>query len=124
MSLDRSIIDLSVSLFDRAKYRRTKGAIKLHVLLNHDGCLPSFEVVTAGKTSEINSSYALASTLADEGEAPDIPAGYGDRTLPREGFGAAARHNETEFSFQRISWSESKGSPRSGNRSFPGIRGR
>jgi hypothetical protein len=56
MSLDRSIIDLSVSLFDRAKYRRTKGAIKLHVLLNHDGCLPSFEVVTAGKTSEINSS--------------------------------------------------------------------
>jgi hypothetical protein len=53
MSLDGSIIDLSVSMFDWAKYRRTKGAIKLHMLLDHDGYLPSFAVVTEGKTSEI-----------------------------------------------------------------------
>ena len=37
MSLDGSIIDLSVSMFDWAKFRRTKGAIKLHLLLDHDG---------------------------------------------------------------------------------------
>jgi hypothetical protein len=49
MSLDGSIIDLSVSMFDWAKYRRTKGAIKLHLLLDHDGYLPSFAVVTEGK---------------------------------------------------------------------------
>jgi Domain of unknown function (DUF4372)/Transposase DDE domain len=36
MSLDGSIIDLSVSMFDWAKFRRTKGAIKLHLLLDHD----------------------------------------------------------------------------------------
>jgi len=36
VSLDGSIIDLSVSMFDWAKFRRTKGAIKLHLLLDHD----------------------------------------------------------------------------------------
>lgn len=37
MSLDASVIDLSVSLFDWAKFRRTQGAIQLHLLLDHDG---------------------------------------------------------------------------------------
>ena len=59
MSLDGSIIDLSVSMFDWAKFRRTKGAIKLHLLLDHDGYLPSFAVVTEGKTSEINVARTL-----------------------------------------------------------------
>ena len=59
MSLDGSIIDLSVSMFDWAKFRRTKGAIKLHLLLDHDGYLPSFAVVTEGKTSEIRVARTL-----------------------------------------------------------------
>ena len=59
MSLDGSILDLSVSMFDWAKYRRTKGAIKLHLLLDHDGYLPSFAVVTEGKTSEIKVARTL-----------------------------------------------------------------
>jgi len=59
MSLDGSIIDLSVSLFDWAKFRRTKGAIKLHLLLDHDGYLPSFAVVTEGKRSEIKVARTL-----------------------------------------------------------------
>ena len=53
MSLDSSVIDLSMSLFDWAKFRRTKGAIKLHLLLDHDGYLPSFAVITEGKSSDI-----------------------------------------------------------------------
>ena len=53
MSLDGSIIELSVNMFDWAKFQRPKGAIKLHLLLDHDGYLPSFAVVTEGKTSEI-----------------------------------------------------------------------
>ncbi len=53
MSLDSSVIDLSLSLFDWAKFRRTKGAIKLHLLLDHDGYLPSFAVITEGKSSDI-----------------------------------------------------------------------
>jgi hypothetical protein len=52
-SLDSSVIDLSLSLFDWAQFRRTKGAIKLHLLLDHDGYLPSFAVITSGKTSDI-----------------------------------------------------------------------
>src|SRR5260370_25253449 len=59
MSLDGSIIDLWVSMFDWAKFRRTKGAIKLHLLLDHDGYLPSFAVVTEGKSSEIKVARTL-----------------------------------------------------------------
>jgi len=42
VSLDSTIIDLSISLFNWAHFRRTKGAIKLHLLLDHDGYLPTF----------------------------------------------------------------------------------
>jgi len=59
MSLDASVIDLSVSLFDWAKFRRTKGAIKLHLLLDHDGYLPSFAVVTEGQVHEIRVARTL-----------------------------------------------------------------
>jgi len=59
LSLDGSVIDLSVSLFDWAKLRRTKGAIKLHLLLDHDGYLPSFAVVTEGKKSELKVARTL-----------------------------------------------------------------
>lgn len=59
LSLDGSVIDLSVSMFDWAKFRRTKGAIKLHLLLDHDGYLPSFAVVTDGKTGEIKVARTL-----------------------------------------------------------------
>jgi hypothetical protein len=54
MSLDGSIIELSATMFDWAKYRQQKGAIKLHLLLDHDGYLPSFAEVTEGKYSELN----------------------------------------------------------------------
>src|SRR5437879_4737445 len=40
VSLDSSVIDLCLKLYDWAKFRRTKGAIKLHRLLDHDGYLP------------------------------------------------------------------------------------
>ena len=81
MSLDGSIIDLSVSMFDWAKFRRTKGAIKLHLLLDHDGYLPSFAVVTEGKTSEIK----VARTLRFEpGTILAIDRGYIDYEWFRE----------------------------------------
>jgi Domain of unknown function (DUF4372)/Transposase DDE domain len=81
MSLDGSIIDLSVSMFDWAKFRQTKGAIKLHLLLDHDGYLPSFAVVTEGKTSEIK----VARTLRfDPGTVLAIDRGYIDYEWFRE----------------------------------------
>ena len=59
VSLDASVIDLSLSLFDWAQFRRTMGAIKLHLFLDHDGYLPSFAVVTTGKTSDIKVARRL-----------------------------------------------------------------
>lgn len=59
VSLDSSVIDLSLSLYDWALFRRTKGAVKLHLLLDHDGYLPSFAVVTNGKTSDIKVARRL-----------------------------------------------------------------
>ena len=53
MSLDATVIDLCLSMYDWATYRRTKGAIKLHLLLDHDGYLPTFAVITEGRTHEI-----------------------------------------------------------------------
>lgn len=52
-SLDSSVIDLSLSLFDWASFTRTKGAVKLHLLLDHDGYLPCFACITDGKTADI-----------------------------------------------------------------------
>ena len=82
MSLDGSVIDLSVSMFvDWAKYNRTKGAIKLHLLLDPDGYLPSFAVVTEGRTSEIK----VARTLRfDPGTILAIDRGYIDYEWFRE----------------------------------------
>ena len=81
MSLDGSIIDLSVNMFDWAKFRRTKGAIKLHLLLDHDGYLPSFAVVTEGKTSEIKVARTLRFA---PGTILAIDRGYNDYEWFRE----------------------------------------
>ena len=81
MSLDGSIIDLSVSMFDWAKFRRTKGAIKLHLLLDHDGYLPSFAVVSEGKTSEIKVARTLRFA---PGTILAIDRGYNDYEWFRE----------------------------------------
>ena len=53
MSLDATVIDLCAEVFDWARFRHTKGAVKLHLLLDHDGYLPAFAVITEGKTHEI-----------------------------------------------------------------------
>jgi hypothetical protein len=53
LSLDSTSIDLCASLFDWAKYKQTKGAVKLHVQLNHEGYLPCFVHITDGKASDI-----------------------------------------------------------------------
>jgi Transposase DDE domain/Domain of unknown function (DUF4372) len=59
MSLDATVIALCVSVFDWAQFRRTKGAVKLHLLLDHDGYLPNFAVVTEGKQHEVRVAKQL-----------------------------------------------------------------
>ena len=75
MSLDGSIIELSVTMFDWAKYRQRKGAIKLHLLLDHDGYLPSFAVITEGKHSEPQVARSLQ---LEPGTILAIDRGYND----------------------------------------------
>jgi len=53
VSMDSSTIDLCASVFDWAKYKRTKGAVKVHLLLDHEGYLPCFAHITDGKSSDI-----------------------------------------------------------------------
>lgn len=59
VSLDSTVIDLCATLFDWAKFRRTKGAIKLHLLLDHDGYLPSLVVVTEGRCHDVRVAQKL-----------------------------------------------------------------
>ena len=51
VSLDSSLIELCLSMNDWTKFRRRKGAVKLHLVLDHDGYLPSFALITEGRVS-------------------------------------------------------------------------
>lgn len=53
LSLDATTIDLCATLFDWAQYKRTKGAVKLHLVLDHDGYLPTVMVLSAGIAHEV-----------------------------------------------------------------------
>jgi hypothetical protein len=59
VSLDSTVIDLCATLFDWAQFRRTKGAVKLHCLLDHDGYLPSVVVITEGKRHDVRVARTL-----------------------------------------------------------------
>ena len=55
--LDSSTISLCLSLFDWAKYKTAKGAIKMHTLLDYDGNLPAYVNITDGKTADNKGAY-------------------------------------------------------------------
>ena len=78
LSLDSTTIDLCLSLFPWADFRQTKGALKLHMLLDHDGYLPDFAVITDGKTPDV--SVARYFTLP-AGSIVAVDRGYYDFEL-------------------------------------------
>ena len=53
-ALDASTIDLCLSLFPWARFRQTKGAVKLHTLLNLQGHIPEFILISDGKLHDVN----------------------------------------------------------------------
>jgi hypothetical protein len=59
LSLDASVIDLCASVFDWATFRRTKGAVKLHLLLDPEGYLPCYAVITEGRRHEVTVARTL-----------------------------------------------------------------
>lgn len=59
VSLDSTVIDLCLSLYDWAKFRSTKGAVKLHLVLDHDGYLPCFGIITDGKVADVKAAHQM-----------------------------------------------------------------
>ena len=59
VSLDSTTIDLCLSVFDWAKFRRTKGAVKLHLVLDHDGYLPCYAVITEGSVHDVKVAWQI-----------------------------------------------------------------
>jgi len=57
--LDSSTISLCLSLFDWAKYKTKKGAVKLHTLLDYDGNLPVYVNISDGKTADNKGAYDI-----------------------------------------------------------------
>ena len=53
-ALDSTTIDLCLSLFPWARFRKTKGAIKLHTLMNLRGSIPEFILISDGKLHDVN----------------------------------------------------------------------
>ncbi len=81
LSLDATVIDLCLTLFPWASFRQTKGAVKLHLLLDHDGYLPAFAAITDGKTHEINIARQIE---LPRGSIVAIDRGYYDFELFRD----------------------------------------
>jgi len=59
VSIDSTTIELCLSVFDWARFRRKKGAVKLHLMLNHQGCLPSWALLTDGKVHDVKAARIL-----------------------------------------------------------------
>lgn len=57
--LDSTTISLCLSLFDWAKYKRAKGAVKMHTLLDFDGNLPAYINISDGKTADNKGAYDI-----------------------------------------------------------------
>jgi hypothetical protein len=57
--LDSTTISLCLSLFDWAKYKTAKGAVKIHTLLDYDGHLPAYVNITNGKTADNKGAYQI-----------------------------------------------------------------
>ncbi len=64
-SLDATVIDLCLSLFEWAKFRTAKGAIKMHCLLDHNGHIPSFIAISDCKTHEITAARSFFTPVPD-----------------------------------------------------------
>lgn len=59
LSLDSTVIPVCASMFDWAKYVKTKGAVKVHTVLDNRSVLPQYAVITDGKTADVTVARSL-----------------------------------------------------------------
>lgn len=76
--IDATVIDLCLETFDWARFRRTKGAIKLHLQLQDRGCLPCWALMTEGRTHDVRVAQGLA---FDPGTIVVMDRAYTDYTM-------------------------------------------
>ncbi len=77
LSLDSTTISLCLKLFPWAKFRRAKGGVKAHVLLDHDDYLPRYVLITEAKRSDVK--------MADAFAQPRLHRGHGSRCITTTG---------------------------------------
>ena len=78
LSLDSTTISLCLSLFPWAKFRQTKGAVKLHLLLDHDGYLPTYACLSEGRKHDVSVARSLP---LPPGSIVVMDRGYNDYKL-------------------------------------------
>lgn len=77
-SFDSTTIALCLSVFDWAKYRTTKGALKLHMLLNNRTAIPELINVTEGKVADITAFKQIDLKQLEKGSIIVFDRGYID----------------------------------------------
>jgi hypothetical protein len=78
LSLDSTTISLCLDLFPWAQFRRAKGGVKAHVLLDHDDYLPSYVLITEAKRSDVRMAQSLD---LNAGSIVAMDRGYNDYAL-------------------------------------------
>lgn len=78
LSLDSTTISLCCQLFPWAKFRKAKGGVKAHVLLDHDDYLPGYVLITEAKRSDVKMADAFT---FNAGSIVVMDRGYNDYTL-------------------------------------------
>jgi hypothetical protein len=78
LSLDSTTISLCLTMFPWAKFRRAKGGVKAHVLLDHDDYLPRYVLISEAKRSDVKMA---ASFQLNPGSIVAIDRGYNDYLL-------------------------------------------
>jgi len=78
LSLDSTTISLCLTLFPWAEFRRTKGAVKLHLLLDHDGYFPTYAYISNGKKHDVTIARKVP---LPPGSIVTMDRGYNDYKL-------------------------------------------
>lgn len=78
LSMDATVISLCLDLFPWAEFRRHKGAVKAHVVLDHDDYMPSYVLITEGKKHEATVAKSLH---FKPGSIVAMDRGYNDYTM-------------------------------------------
>jgi hypothetical protein len=78
LSLDSTTISLCLELFPWAKFRRAKGGVKAHVLLDHDDYMPSYVLITEARRSDVKMAESFP---INPGSIVAMDRGYNDYGL-------------------------------------------